>query len=232
MKMTMTSIKSIFFGLIILTSGTTIYGQTNRFDIGVEGGPSLISLRGNEIIDQYHKPTIGFSAGLFFQFNFKKIVSLRTNIAFERKGSVATMQTTDNNGNPLGEVTTHTNFDYLTLPVLVRATFGKKVQFFVNAGPYFGYLIKQTFVREGDNDPTTTTDNSFRDKRFDTGISTGLGLSIPFKTNFAFSFEARNNLGLYNVSGTTVVNNGTIKTNSTNILLGFVYKLGHRISNS
>ena len=228
----MTNIKSLFIGLLLLTVETTTYGQTNKIDIGVEGSPSLIFLRGNDIIKQWHKPTIGFLGGLFFQFNFKKIGSLRTNIAYERKGSIMTAQTTDINGNPLGEVTTHTNFDYLTLPVLVRATFGKKVQFFVNVGPYFGYLIKQTFVSKGDNIPTTTSDNTYRDKRFDTGISTGLGLSVPIKTKFAFSFEVRNNLGLYNTSAVPVANDGTVKTNSTNFLFGFAYKLGQRSSDT
>jgi len=226
----MRNIKSLILGLIILNFGATAYSQTNKFDIGVEGSPSLIYLRGNDIIKQFHKPTIGFSGGLFFQFNFKKIISLRTNIAYERKGSIMTAQTTDINGNPLGKITTNSNFDYLTLPILVRATFGKKIQFFVNAGPYFGYLIKQTFVSKGDNIPTTTSDNSSLAKRFDTGISTGLGLSVPIKTTFAFSFEVRNNLGLYNVSAVPVANNGTIKTNSTNFLLSFTYKLGQRNS--
>jgi len=228
----MTTFKSIVFGLLILTVGETTYGQTNKFDIGVEGSPSLTFLRGNDFIDNNHKPTIGFYGGLFFQYNFKKVVSLRTNIAFERKGSILKSEATDINGNPLGEITTNTNFDYLTFPILARATFGKKVQYFINAGPYFGYLIKQTFVSKGDNIPTTTSDNTSLDKRFDTGISTGLGLSVPIKTNFAFSFEVRNNLGLYNVSAVPIVNNGTIKTNSTNFLLGFTYKLGQRTSDT
>lgn len=223
---TMTNIKPFFFGLFLLTNLETTYGQTNKFDIGVEGSPSLIFLRGNDIIDNLHKPTIGFSTGLFFQYNFKKVVSLRTNIAFERKGSVLTSLTTDINGNQLGKMTTNTNFDYLTLPILVRTTFGQKVQVFVNAGPYFGYLIKQTFVSKVDNIPTTTSNNTTLDKRFDTGITTGLGFSIPIKTKFAFSCEVRNNLGLYNVSAVPVSNNGTIKTNSTNFLFGFTYKLG------
>lgn len=229
----MTHIKSLLAGLLFLTFWGTTCGQTNKFDIGVEGSPSLIFLRGNDIIDNLHKPTIGFSGGLFFQYNFKKVVSLRTNIAFERKGSVLTYEiTTNSNGNSFEKVTTNTNFDYLILPILVRATFGKRVQFFVNAGPYFGYLIKQTFVTKGDNIPTTTNDNTSLNKRFDTGISTGLGLSVPIKTKFLFSFEVRNNLGLYNVRAVSVVNNGTTKTNSTNFLLGFAYKLGQRTSDT
>lgn len=228
----MTYLKPLFLGLLFLTVGETTFGQTNKFDVGVEGCPTLTFLRGNDFIDNNHEPTIGFTGGLFFQYNFKKIISLRTNIAFERKGSVLTAQTIDINGNPLGEISTNTNFNYLTFPILFRATFGKKVQFFVNAGPYFGYLIKQTFVSTGDNFPTTTNDNTALDKRFDTGISTGLGLSVPIKSKFAFAFEVRNNLGLYNVSAVPVVNNGTIKTNSTNFLFGFTYKLGQRTSDT
>lgn len=228
----MTNIKLIFFGLLFWAVGETAYGQTNKFDMGVEGGPSLIFLRGNEIIKQFHDPTIGFSGGLFFQYNIKKIISLRTNIAYERKGSALTSQATDINGNPLGEFTANTNFDYLTFPILVRATFGRKIQYFVNAGPYFGYLLKQSIVREGDNNPSTSSDNTSLNKRFDTGISMGLGLSVPINSNFALSFEMRNNLGLYNVSAVQVANNGTIKTNSTNFLFGLTYKLGQLASDT
>jgi hypothetical protein len=45
----MTNIKSLFFGLLFLTVGGTTYGQTNKFDIGVAGAPSLIFLRGNDL---------------------------------------------------------------------------------------------------------------------------------------------------------------------------------------
>jgi hypothetical protein len=225
----MINLKSLFCGLFFLTFITTTYGQTHQFELGVEGGPSLISLRGNRFIDHFHEPTIGFTGGLFFQYNLKKIVSLRTNIAFERKGSLLTSKILDNLGNPIGEMNTNMHFDYLTLPILVRATFGKKVQFFINAGPYIGYLIKQHTVSKGDNIPSFTFDNTSQYKRFDTGISTGLGLSVPVKTKFAFTFEARNNLGLLNVSHVQVIDNGTIKTNSTNFIFGFTYKLGQSI---
>lgn len=228
----MTQIKSLFFALLLLTIAETSYGQTNKFDIGVEGGPSLIFLRGNTVIDEFQKSTIGFSGTLFFQLNFKKIISLRTNIAYERKGSVFNGEITDANGNSLGEATSHTNYNYITLPILVRATFGKKVQYFVNAGPYLGYLIKHTFVSKGDNIPTTKTDYTYLDKRFDGGVSTGFGFSVPCKTKFALSFEVRNNLGLYNTSAVPLTGNGTIKTNSTNFLFGFTHKLGQRTSNT
>ena len=223
--------KSLIFLLSLLSFCLSTHAQTNKFDVGIEGGPSLILLYGNDILKN-HKPTLGASSGLFFQFNFKKCISLRTNLAFERKGSVLSSQLNDMNGDPIGEVTTNTNFDYLTLPILVRATFGQKAHLFVNMGPYFGYLIKQSSVSEGDYILPVSSDNTSYYSRFDAGLTAGIGFSIPIRKQFLFSFEVRNNLGLYNVSNLEVINDGTIKTNSTNFLLGLSYKLGQRATES
>lgn len=204
------------------------YGQTNRFESGIEGSPSLIMLKGNDYVDYRNSPTIGFSARLFFQYNFKKIISLRTNLAFERKGTIANSQAFDEYGNPFGSVQTKSKFDYLTIPLLVRATFGKRVLFFVNAGPYLGYLLKQTDISKGENVPITRYDNTSSFKRFDFGVSVGLGLLVPIEQNFALSLEARNNVGYYNVSDLPVINGGSIETVATNFMFGFVYKFGFR----
>lgn len=226
----MIKIKSTLFGLLFIIGATT-YGQTNKFDVGVEGSPSLISLRGNDFIDEFHESTIGFSGGFFLQYNVNKVVSLRTNIAYERKGSNVSFQISDTNGNFLGEGTNHTNLNYLILPILARATFGERIKYFLNVGPYFGYLINQTVVIKGDNIPTTRDKNMYNLKRFDTGISTGLGLSYPIKTKYALSLEIRNNLGLYNLSAVTMPNNESIKTNSVNFLLGLTYSMAPKSSN-
>ena len=102
------------------------------------------------------------------------------------------------------------------------------MKFFINTGPFFSYLIKQTFVNQGTNIPRTVSDNTNNDKRFDMGITAGLGVAIPIKAKISLSCEIRNNLGLYNVSEVPVYNNGAIKTNSTNLLIGFAYKFGAR----
>jgi len=214
----------LFTGLLYSTLAT---GQINRYEVGVEGGPSLTYLRGNEFLEELNDPTIGFSGGLTFQYNFPKIVSLRTNVSFERKGAITKSNFTDSNGNPIGEFTIRTNFEYLTLPILARVSFGKKFKFFANLGPYFGFLIKQTFVTEGTEQfPGGTSDNTENDKRFDAGLSGGIGGSATVKGRFIITLEARHNLGLYNVSKVPVVNDGSILTNSTNLLIGIAYGLG------
>ena len=85
-------------------------------------------LKNFPILEKFNDPTIGFSCGLTFQYNFPKLISIRTNIAFERKGAIAKNQAIDEFGNQIGEVTIHTNFDYLTIPLLAKLTFGNKIK--------------------------------------------------------------------------------------------------------
>jgi len=135
----------------------------------------------NDIIRPYPESTTGFfagfSAGLFFQYNFPKIVSIRTGIAYERKGGKGISEYYYYHSQAGEEIKIRDNYDYLTFPLLVRATFGKKFQFFVNVGTYFSYLIKCTHVNLLVN--VNTIDYTSYHKRFDTGISTGLGFSVP-----------------------------------------------------
>lgn len=218
--------------LLIITTAlltTTVFGQQNKFDIGIEGSPSLIMLRGQNFAKNSYSPALGFSGGLFFQYKFPKTFSLRTNVTFERKGSGVDEILTDNNGEAIAEAAFPNHFDYITAPILLRTTFGNKIKYFINAGPFFGYLFKQTVVykKSGIISALPDSDNTDLYKKFDTGIAAGFGIEIPIKDKFAFSLEMRDNFGLLNVSKAQT-SNSTIKTNSTNILIGFTYRLSKR----
>ena len=216
--------KQLLIRTCLLLSLNRLVGQTNRIDLGIEGGSGPIYLRGSAIVGNYHKPAIGFCGGFFLQFNFKRIISVRTTISGERKGSTATMMLTDPYGIPIKELKIKTDLYYVTLPVLLRATFGKKCSFFLNGGPYIGYLIKQPTVEA----LSVTFGNTSPFKKFDFGITTGLGFTIPVNPKTALSFEARHNLGLYNVAPVSYPNDKNIKTNSAHLLLSFTRKLGFR----
>ena len=209
-------------------SMTIVRGQKNKFDVGVEGSPSLTFIRYYFPFPEKIFPIIGFSGGFFLQYNFPKTFSLRTNIDFEKKGTIDKVTLSDVSGNSVN-TSFHFNFDYLVMPVLFRATFGKKINYFINAGPYVGYLINQTFKYNYLNKTNITNyTNSYN--RFDAGITTGLGISIPVKEKILISCEIRNNIGLSNlVKDPTDSYPNKIKTNSTNLLIGFTYKLGARL---
>jgi hypothetical protein len=205
----------------------------NQVDVGITGGPSLISLRGNDYLKQFGKPAIGFSGGISFQYNFPKIFQLRTEFNFERKGCIESgeFQFMDSVGNVIGteKWKGHINFSYMTIPVLLRASYGENIKYFADAGIFFGHLFKQTYV-EG---PSTyfqggTFDETQFDRLYDFGISGGIGLTFPIQQKFSISGEVRDNFGLLNTSAVAQVNDGTIKTNSTSLLISFAYFLGKR----
>ena len=200
-----------------------VLGQKNKIDVGVEGGPSIAFQRGNEILSSYNNLRIGFSCGLFFQYNFPKLFSLRSNIAYEQKGSSMSFSTIDTNGNS-SVIKGCSNFNYLTIPILFRTTFGNKIKYFINVGTFIGYLISQKYIYKNDLFPPNNASSQY--KPFDFGLSCGLGFEIPVKGNLIISCELRNNLGLLNIAKGKIYNDGSIKTNSTNLLIGIAYKLG------
>ena len=214
-----------------------ITASDHVLDLGVEGGPSVIFLYGDKFFSQHEKPACGFSGAFFVQYNFPKVLSVRTNIAFERKGNMTSgiLEATDQNGYNLGSYNyrINNNSDYLTLPILVRATFGDKIKLFINAGPYLGALLNDELVTRTNGEkyglPAKVSKNVTNESnRLDIGLTTGIGLEVPIKKGFSLSFEARNNTGLYNTANQPLVYNGTRKNNSTNFLLGFSYALGKR----
>jgi hypothetical protein len=218
----------IFFIVLVFFLTKTAASQ-NKADIGIEGGPTLIFLRGNTFVDDLYSKGIGFTGGVSFQYNFGTVLSLKTNLFIERKGAVIkNIAIVDNNANVISRnATFHEHYDYLTLPILVRASLGKKVRFFLNTGPYFGFLIKQTIKLEGAGTADRKMDNTKNVNRFDTGLATGLGTYTPLGKKLAFTLEFRHNLGLYNVSKISYVDGGSLKMNSTAILVGLAYKLGN-----
>jgi hypothetical protein len=226
----MITMKQITLLILIISLNTKIFAQENKLNIGIEGSPNLIYLRG-DALDKRSRLSIGFSAGLSFQYNLSKVLSIRTNITYEKKGGNFLRNMSGPDAAIPFTVKQKTKFDYLTAPILLRASFGKKTKFFLNSGVFFGYLIKEkdTFTRptaklELEVFPSEDNTNSF--KLFDTGISIGFGFSSPLKKKFLLSFEIRNNTGLYNIDKPYSGYSPTLKTSSTNLLIGLAYKFG------
>jgi hypothetical protein len=211
--------------LIFMFYTSEVFGQTDKINIGLEFGPSLTSLKGNEILEKFNDATLGFSVGPTLQYNFTNLISIRTNIAFERKGAIAKGQAADEFGNLGGEIKTHINFDFLTIPLLTKLTFGNTTKFFADIGPSLGYLIKQTTVTDSFGQyPKKTIDETDLFKKIDIGLIYGIGAERPINEWLSLSIEVRNNRGLNNISKRGVVNDGSIKTNSFNFLVGASYK--------
>jgi len=211
--------------IIILAFGADNFAQQNKMNMSFCGGIGVRSLRGNEILKEKNISALSFSGGLSIEYNFSEKWALHTDFSFERKGAVAYADQLDTNGNITGDITTFSNFDYLTMPLLLKFSVHKKVDIFCNAGGFVGYLLKQNFVIKESGSENKVADNLYKDKMLDFGLSIGLGFAIPIKPRLILNAELRNNLGVYNVSKVPVHNDGSIKTNNALLLCSLTYRL-------
>lgn len=217
-----------FVILLFISIGSTssLRAQNSMFDLGLEGGPNLSTLivKGNPMFDFNPKAAVYGSGGVIFQYNFKNFLSLKTGFSYQRKGyQLPDLVFTDANGNFIGKGKATSRFDYLTFPILVKAGFGKKVNFFVNAGPYAGYLLAKSDRTKFNDQEKTYKDNLNGLSRWDFGIASGIGIAIPIRTFWVVSIEARNYSGLLDITDS---NNTKWLTNTTDLRVGVAYKLG------
>lgn len=197
--------------------------QTGNIELGVQGGISLISLRGNDFIDDYNSPTMGFSGGLFAQYNFTERVALRIDPGFERKGSIYDWIGTDAEGNEVVKVTTSYILDYLTVPVLVRTTLSKKYKIFVDAGPYIAFLLDHKILTHVDGVFNNESEIPYGYTDLDFGITVGTGISAPLGERLHLSIAIRNSLGLADIGQGAISNDWDTRTNATNLLIVIAY---------
>lgn len=208
--------------IVGLFTATGVYAQKNRFDVGIEGGPNLsFFIQKGAAYSGNRTATIFASTGITFQYNCKQVFSFRTGISYQQKGYQTPVYGQEN-------AKSTSRFDYLTLPFLVRATFGKKVHFFLNMGPYVGFLFGKTDRLIMDY--YTPMGNEKKDyKPLDFGFAGGLGMAVPIKKHWLISLEARNYFGMVDIHIYPGVN-GYVLTNTTDLNLGVAYRLGFRDS--
>jgi outer membrane protein W len=167
----------------------------------------------------------GFAAGITYQYAFSTMFALHTGLLYESKG--ASQRTTI---DPLNvDVRSRYNFNYLALPVLFRVHLmpEKKLRPFINAGPYFGFLMRQmTVVRnENGNDDNVSRDNGTNNYHaFDIGVAGGVGIDYLITDRIHLDFEIRDNLGFYNISESDN-DNSRLKNNSVNVLVGMLFSI-------
>jgi len=212
---------------ICLLFSITVFSQQNKFDLGIIGGPSITYLRSSAKNSKI-SPNIGFYAGVSAQYNFNKYCALHTEMAFERKGDATKVTLTDINGNVIGTPKFTFQYNCLTLPVLFRASFGEKVKFFLNAGPYVSYLLKAEYkniLGYNSSDGNNFNETSYLHK-IDVGITQGLGIIIPVQNKLYLSCELRDNLGIVGLFKSTNYSNGQSYNHSLALLFGLNYKFG------
>lgn len=214
--------KNLFlFGLIILSS--SVYAQSSKLSLGFQTGAGISNA-------DLFEPGIGHTGLLICKYDWTEIISTNIGFGYETRRTNENLIVTDNQESFIADLEIIQGFHYLTFPLLVRANIGSKIKYFINAGPSFNYLIRQSSHFGPSLLPKTNNDNyDLRDsnntslhKRFELDLTIGGGVEFPIKERLSLLSEVRNNIGLTNLSK---VDGATSKTRSLNLLLGLTYRL-------
>lgn len=222
----MNNIKIIaLLGLALSLSCLT--AQRRPFSVGIETGPTSRSFMGDNFMSEDRKFLVGYAQGVSFQYRFTEWFALRSGVTLERKGAKSTITVTNAENEPIGFVNLKHHFDYLSLPILARFSWGGSTRFFVNAGPYLAYLLQAKNDVEanafgvGGLLPKKITDNF---DRLDWGLTSGLGLTFELNRDLLMSIEARNKLGLNDITTANSSDDVTFFNLSTQMLIGLAYQ--------
>lgn len=233
--------------LVSLIIAIPCIAQTRKFAVSVEGGPSFSYIYKNSFPASDFKPMVGGYAGLMFEYRFKKHFGLETGLAWEQKGTqfYKALASVIYNRQPTISANQYTyyadytfRFNYLTLPLMVKASFGRKVRFIASGGAYFSLLLSQTHISNGNNSFEIIPPMSDQIKHYDFGLSGNLGMEVGILKNAAISLKFSDHLSLVNTNlfpilimdtGETVNSDRSSYINSAIVSLGFSWFLGKEL---
>ncbi len=171
--------------------------QNSRFELGIEGGIGTAGFTGNEAPDKQFKSVAGGYAGAQFTYRFYRYFSVKTELFYERKGSIYQLDTTD------FESKWEYKLDYITHTAMLQMEFGNKVIFYLNLGPYISFLLGQNYsgkeieVSEK-NGLLISPASNHEDNRIDAGLVGEIGMKIPVHFDWLINFGVALHIGLVN----------------------------------
>jgi opacity protein-like surface antigen len=205
------------------------FAQSQKHEIGLLGGPSIVSQKGT-FSKRFDNRDVGFNIELLYKRNFTKIISLRSGLSFERKGLNFPAENINQINDPIIiTLEIKRKYNYITLPVFLQTEFGKTVKVYLNAGPYLSVFINQKYVQilDGSIHQNQVSSVSSREgeKSIDLGFSFGVGCAIPINDNFKILVEARENLGILDTKKSSFL---TDKHNTISFEIGASYSLNNK----
>jgi len=191
--------KRFFIVLIATLIGTQGKAQQSKFIIGLEGGVSRATMISSNL--SIAQNALRYSGGISLFYQLNNYISLGTGAYLEKKGfETGALPMTDINGIMIGKFQAHFEFNYMTVPLILRISSKGPFQIFANAGTYFGKLLQEKEWTTGAGVNDRTYYNTSRFNSFDLGIIFGIGVNYALNDRLLLNLEGRLNQGITSVS--------------------------------
>ena len=226
------------FVLFLLINGILFSQEKNS--LGLNTGLTYSDFRGNDFFDNYEYG-FDFLIGISFDYKIKDRLFISTDVNYERKSAndfyeasaIGPGGTITVIGIPIGEyppenppdkpkLKFQTRFEYISIPILLKYFVCENNDFYVNGGPYLGYLLNIKNIDDGE-ESELDFNNEF--EKIDLGLTIGIGYNLDLNQKSYLNFELRNNFGLTNIESNNNDLFDRTKANSLNLIIGWNFYL-------
>lgn len=157
----------------------------------------------------------GYTVGGFIEYQAGKILSLQAELNYQKKGEK--VESFPENI----KTTLRREFNYASLPVLVKANFhsaeaGDRWNFNLFTGPYIGYLTS-VYSNQKSGGTTTYLDLSDKTEKADFGAVFGGGVTYRLANGGSLLFDLRYQMGLRSVDK----ENTDLRNKGAGIVIGY-----------
>lgn len=198
---------TILYTLLTFELSAQVGEYRRDLSIGINGGCVLNQVSFKPHVSQklHTGMTMGITARYTCEKYFSMICAIQAELNYAQLGWTEKITTSTD--------TYKRDVNYLQMPIMVNLGWGKErggVKGYLVAGPHLGICIGDSEKRTGEWTPynlylRNRTEQYDKDieKKFDYGITAGLGMDVSTKSGHRFSLEGRYGLSLSNIFNNT-----------------------------
>jgi hypothetical protein len=209
----------MFIPAILLVTPT--FAQNEKMSLGVKLIPGMTNSTG-KLIDTSIKPSYG--AGLVFTSNFTSVLGIETGISFRNYGYKSEITFVNSSGQPLGSTNAAFNYDYLSLPLLLRLnvgsfyfSLGANLDFLISAKANYGEVVMVSGTETKKEDIQNT-------KKLVVEPTLAIGYQFNINDKFGVNLE-----GMFSYTANGVLSEGTgLKLMNFGLGIGLTYFIAAR----
>jgi len=187
--------------------------EKGNFEVGFNAGfnGSLVSDENNSSDSRS-----GFNVGVSGEYYFSRSWGIKAKVIYDQKGYDNSIITITDYANGTVNYSTNYNLNYITVPVMANWHFGSKKNWYLNFGPYVGFLVN---AKESRFD--FDVKNAF--ETTDVGLAYGIGVKIPVSEYLKIFIEFDGQGGFTNIFKDPYFDNTTNSRGALNVGLNFMF---------